>query len=54
MEPAREEREWGRGDRDRDRDRDREIVAVLERISEDAELEPRRYAEESEVPAGGE
>ncbi len=51
MEPARREQER---DRERERERDREMIPVLDRIREDAERDPRRYAEESEVPAGGE
>jgi hypothetical protein len=52
MEPARDREREKDGNRDRDRNRD--VIAVLERIREDAERDPRRYAEESEVPAGGE
>jgi hypothetical protein len=53
MKPAREEAKRERG-QDRDPHRDRELGPVLERIREDAERDPKRYAEESEVPAGGE
>ena len=50
MEPDRKMRERSRK---QDR-RARDLLPVLDRIREDAERDPRRYAEESEVPAGGE
>jgi hypothetical protein len=50
MEQVRKQRERARK---QDR-RERDLLPVLERIREDAERDPRRYAEESEVPAGGE